>query len=345
MASRLTTNVTSQYFSAANHLRPRWKKMKVVAYVESYDDISFWRNVLGEFETPDMTFEVVLPSRTSLSRGKKSAIMNNLGQNLGTSLIACVDADYDYLMQDCNEFSSSMLHNPFVIHTVVYAIENYHCYAPSLHAVCTASTLNDHNLFDFEQYLELYSKTIYDLFIWQIWTHRHALASQFSMSAFNNLVEMKKVNMQKPEVSLEDLRRSVNRKIAWLQREFPQAKGKIQPLKDELRSLGVTPENTYLFIQGHGLVDNVVLPAVNAVCITLRKEREREISQYACHEIQRQNELASYQHSQLPPDELLRHNTQFRTAPQFLQLRSRLEQLIEQITKSDHTPQPIPHNP
>lgn len=328
MASRLTDHVSSQYFAAANHLRPRWKKTKVIAYVESYDDIAFWRDILGDFETPDLAFEVVLPSRTNLSRGKKSAIMNNLGRSLGTSLIACVDADYDYLMQDSNDFSASMLQNPYVVHTYVYAIENYHCYAPSLHAICTASTLNDRHLFDFEQYLELYSRTIYDLFVWQIWTHRHELASQFSMSTFNNLVEMKKVNMQNPEASLEDLRRRVNRKIAWLQHEFPQAKGKIQPLKDELRALGLTPENTYLYIQGHSLVDNVVLPVLNAACVILRKEREREIAQYACHDTQRQNELASYQHSQIPAEELLNRNTKFRSTSQFHQLYERLKSMM-----------------
>ena len=69
MGSRLTNNVTSKYFHAANHLRPKWKKMKIIAYVESYDDIAFWRDILGEFETDDTGIEPrMLPLPHYLSR-------------------------------------------------------------------------------------------------------------------------------------------------------------------------------------------------------------------------------------------------------------------------------------
>lgn len=331
MGSRLTNNVTSRYFEAANHLRPKWKKNKVIAYVESYDDVSFWRDVLGEFETEELGFEVVLPSRTNLSRGKKSAIMNNLGKNLGTSLIACVDADYDYLMQDHNDFSHDLLQNPFVIHTFVYAIENYHCYAPSLHEVCTFATLNDKQIFDFEAYLEQYSRIIYDLFIWQVWLHREERANEFPMTSFNNFIEAKKINIQNPEQTLERLRKEVNRKMSSLQHNIPEAKGKLQPLKEELAGLGVTPENTYLYVQGHSLVENVVLSVLIPVCATLRKAREREIMAYACHETQRDNELASYRHSQAPVEEILRRNTDFKDSPQYQQMAERITNLMNLI--------------
>ena len=59
-----------------------------------------------------------------------------------------------------------------------------------------------------------------------------------------------------PNRRLELVRRRVNRKIAWLQRHFPQAKKDYEMLKTELLGLGVTPETTYLYIQGHTLFDN-----------------------------------------------------------------------------------------
>ena len=335
MSSRLTDNVSSQYFDAANHLRPKWKKMKVITYVESYDDIFFWRNILAAYETEQLGFEVVLPSRTNLSRGKKSAIMNNLGNHLGTSMIACVDADYDYLMQSENDFSHSMLSNPFVVHTYVYAIENYHCYAPSLHEVCTAATLNDHRMFDFETYLTLYSQIIYDIFIWHIWLHRKQRAGDFPMTAFNNLVSAKKLNIHSPLTCLEELRRAVNRKMAYLQHHYPEAKGKLQSLKEELGTLGLTPDNTYLYIQGHNLVENVVMPAVSQVCTSLRKFREREIQSCAMHPQQMANELAGYQHCIIPADEALKRNQNFKTAPQFLQLQRRLEELVPTLVPQE----------
>ena len=73
MGKRLVDNLSSSYIGAAQQLYPKKTRKKIVAYVESYDDIAFWRNLLEEFETEEYYFEVMLPSNTSLSKGKKWA--------------------------------------------------------------------------------------------------------------------------------------------------------------------------------------------------------------------------------------------------------------------------------
>ena len=73
-----------------------------------------------------------------------------------------------------------------------------------------------------------------------------------------NIATVHKVNIFNPEEGLEHLRRKVNQKISWLQKEVPEAKGKLQPLKEELTQLGLTPDNVYLFMQGHHIMDDVV---------------------------------------------------------------------------------------
>ena len=52
---RLTSNLSSAYIEAANRLRPKTKKRKIVAYVESYDDIFFWRSVMSCPAAPTST--------------------------------------------------------------------------------------------------------------------------------------------------------------------------------------------------------------------------------------------------------------------------------------------------
>ena len=99
MGKRLSDNLSSLYIGAANRLKPKKARRKIVAYVESYDDVSFWRTLLGEFEDDTRYFEVMLPSKTTLAKGKKSVLMNELGSQLGQNMIACVDSDYDYLLQ------------------------------------------------------------------------------------------------------------------------------------------------------------------------------------------------------------------------------------------------------
>ena len=173
--SRLQNHITSDFVRAANMMRSKTARKRIIAYVESYDDIFFWRTVLSQFEDETRYFEVMLPSRTKLKRGKKSVLMNLLRSNVGDSMIACVDADYDYLLQGTNEMSREVVGNPYVFHTYVYAIENFQCYAPGLHDVCVAVTLNDHAIFDFNAYLKEYSEAIYQLFIWNIWHYRKSM--------------------------------------------------------------------------------------------------------------------------------------------------------------------------
>ena len=53
---------------SSNSLKPKQAKRKIVAYVESYDDISFWRSLLAEYENDKRYFEVMLPSEVHLPR-------------------------------------------------------------------------------------------------------------------------------------------------------------------------------------------------------------------------------------------------------------------------------------
>ncbi|MBR7087080.1 MAG: DUF4435 domain-containing protein, partial [Prevotella sp.] len=173
MSKRLRDNISSQYFDAANRLKPKTARQRIVAYVEAYDDVFFWRTVLSRFENEKRYFEVILPTRVGkLERGKKAAMMKLLSDKVGRNMIACVDADYDYLTQGASETSRQMLQNPYILHTYAYAIENLQCYAPTLRGVCVAVTLNDRQIFDIAEYLREYSQAIFPLFVWSIWYYR-----------------------------------------------------------------------------------------------------------------------------------------------------------------------------
>ena len=123
----LTDYISSDYVNAANKLKGKKARRRIVAYVESYDDILFWRMALSQFEDETRYFEVMLPSRTSLNKGKKQALLSIMKQGAGSNMMACVDADYDFLIQGETYQSDFMLSNPYVVHTYVYAIENYQC--------------------------------------------------------------------------------------------------------------------------------------------------------------------------------------------------------------------------
>ena len=327
MAS-LKENITSQYFEAANRLASKKARRRIVAYVESYDDIFFWRTVLGKFENKERYFEVMLPSKSSLQRGKKSALMNVIGDNVGRDMIACVDADYDYLMQSHSPMSERMLNNPYVFHTYVYAIENFQCYAESLHNISVMVTLNDHAIFDFEAFMQRYSEIIYPLFVWSILAYRTANFKHFSISDFNRTITPGAFNIMEPLPALDHIRKKVFNKVKWLQQHLPGHKQEYLALKEELKQLGVYPENTYLYIQGHHLFDVVVLPILTKVCNRLRSERENEIHRSAIHHTQMRNELSCYENSLEDTRSMLKKNTGYMSSPQFLQLQADIEKFL-----------------
>ena len=324
MAKRLRDNLTSDYFSAINSMRSKTARKRIVAYVESYDDVFFWRMVLREFEDDKHYFEVMLPSKVNLAKGKKQVLMNLVGDKVGEDMIACVDADYDFLMQGATKTSENIVGNPYVFHTYVYAIENFQSYAPSLHDVCVMVTLNDHQIFDFEEYLRQYSLAIFPLFVWSIWYYRTPDYTDFSISDFNRTIETGHFSMQNAANAISNLRHKVGRKVVQLQRMNPDAKESYLALKEELKQLGVTPETTYLYVQGHHLYDNVTVPMLSKVCDKLRRERETEIYHKAVHNTQMRNELSCYEHSIESVASMLKKNTGYMRSPQYQWLKADL---------------------
>lgn len=337
MAQRLKDNVNSRWVEAANALTSKRARRRIVAYVESYDDIYFWRTVLSEFENDKRYFEVMLPSKVNLTRGKKSVLMNFInsrqeegdGEKLGRDMIACVDADYDYLLQGATAQSQRVIASPYVFHTYVYAIENYQCYAPSLHNVCVSVTLNDHRIFDFRQYFEQFSVAIFPLFVWSIMLYRKGAYSHFTITDLNRIADPGGFNVQHPEGSLLNVRRKVHTKINELQRRFPNAKEAYLKTKDELLQLGVTQQTTYLYIQGHHLFDTIVSPMLSKVCNLLRQERQQEIYHAMAHKTQKRNEMSCYENSLQDVKAMLKKNNGYMMSEQFRRLQDDVRRYLD----------------
>ena len=328
---RLTDNLNSDYIASANRMRPSGARQRIVAYVESYEDISFWRGILTEWETDKVYFELMLPSRTTLGKGKKIALMNELGKGLGQWMIACVDADMDWLLQGHTPVSDLLCRSPYVIHTYAYAIENLQCWAPSLRSACTMATLNDHEIINPQSFMEEYSRIIWPLLVWLVWCYRNDCHGRFSLMDMAGVISLRDVNPNNTSLALEQLRRQVNRRMSLLQRSLPEAKHGYPKVREELLSMGLTPETSYLYVHGHSLWDGVVMPLLEPVCVMLRRYREREIQRLAEHATQRQNELSAYQHAQSPLEVILRKSVAYKQSQQYQWISADLMRLMTEV--------------
>lgn len=329
----LNRYITSDYISAANKLQGKKARRRIVAYVESYDDVLFWRMVLSQFENEKQYFEVMLPTQSTLNKGKRQALLALMRQGAGKDMIACVDADYDYLIQGNTHQSEFMLNNPYVIHTYVYAIENYQCYAPSLHNVCVMATLNDHILFDFNQFLSEYSRALFPLFVWSIMLYRKGEYHHFTITDFNIVATIKHMRISQMGEAVDKVRHKAFVKVKELQRKLPGRKEEYLKTKDSLFALGVTPETTYLYMQGHHLFDNVVAPTMQSVCDELRREREREIKSKALHSLQMQNELSAYTKAQSDISSMLKKNQGYTQSAPYQRMIADIDKLLKRDEK------------
>ncbi len=135
-----------------------------------------------------------------------------------------------------------------------------------------------------------------------------------------------------PEPSLQNIRRKVGTKIRDLQRLFPNAKEEYLKTKDDIRQLGVTPQTTYLYIQGHHLFDTIVAPILSKVCNLLRQERQQEIYHAQAHRTQKRNEMSCYENSLQDVKTMLKKNNGYMTSEPFLRLQADIRQYLDNET-------------
>lgn len=319
--------------SAANALRPKDSRRRIIAYVESYDDVLFWRMVLGQFENEKRFFEVMLPTKgqngqKAIGRGKKSALQC-LMHNTGRDMIACVDADYDYLLQRMTENSRMVLDTPYVFHTFAYAIENMQCYAAGLHNVCVMVTLNDHRIFDFEAFMRGYSEAIWPLFAWSITLYRQERFDIMTISEMDKVISIGKISIENAGNILNKVRAKVQQRVSQLRNSYPEIAKCVPATREELKRLGVTADTTYLYIHGHHLFEKIVVPILINVCDRLVKEREGEIHRQAMHRTQMNNELSCYANSLEDITSMLKKNTGYMMSPVFRKIVSQLSEVLD----------------
>ena len=100
----------------------------VKVYVEGYEDVAFWRGIFDHFQNPYLRFEISVPDRGDLPKGKK--VLLSMIPRSGEELLLSVDSDFDYLFAGRTEQSSEVIGAKFMFHTYAYATEHYNRYAP-----------------------------------------------------------------------------------------------------------------------------------------------------------------------------------------------------------------------
>ncbi len=328
--SSLIQNLNSDYIGAFKGLSPKDSPNRVLVYVEGNEDISFWRGILHDYESATLQFQIETPTRKGKQKAiEKSAEILSLAANAGPSLIICVDSDYDYLLQNQTPQSTEINTNRFIFQSYSYSTENLLCYHESLHILCVQATKNDNRVVDFAAFLHEYSRIIAPLFLWNVYFRAIHDYKSFTLTMFCKIVRFEAdISIPDFRAELITLKQRVNSSITQLEIEFPEGVNQIFEIHERLRLLGFNEDYAYLFIQGHTLMDNVVLRLLNPLERFLVREKESQIREKAKNSEHLANEMKHYSNQKQSIDTVLRNNTEYKKCFLYHKIKADLDNVF-----------------
>ena len=310
-------------------LPPEDDRYLVNVYVEGYEDVAFWRGIFDHFRNPYLRFEISVPNRDDLPKGKK-VLLSMLERVDKERVLLCVDSDFDYLFNGATEQSREVLGAANMFHTYTYATENYLCYAPSLRNVCVKATKNDTRIFDFERFMASYSEILYPLFLWYVYSAQLSSESVFTLAEFRASVRLGYVDIRhNGEGTLAWLQRNVERRRQALEHDNPEMCEHVEMLGSRLKSRGVERDNCYLFMHGHTLMDNVTMPLLSAVCDKLRQLSVAKIHGSKVEGVALKNELQNYTNTLRSIRDVLLDNDNYTSSPLYRRLKADIQRYID----------------
>ena len=113
-----------------------------------------------------------------------------------------------------------------------------------------------------------------------------------------------------------------------LRRRNPKMIEPMKEFEEQLRGRGLTPENAYLFMHGHTLMDNVVMILLNSVCEKLRAMSIAKITASKKQGVALKNEMANYTNSLRSIRDVLLDNENYTKCALYKRLERDIERYI-----------------
>jgi len=251
-----TADKDRYYFHAAKRfmLDAQMLRCRATIHVEDKDDIVFWSTIFAHLRPRDR-FHFIAGSRNERGNETKGVTQClKYLKHLGPKFFICIDSDYRYLLQERN---IDIKH--FVFQTYTYSFENHHCYSRGLNDVCLQVTNLPNLIFDFQKFIQQYSRIVYELFLWHLYFLRRD-SKCFPISEFNQLITLPGKGghpdiRDNARIPLRDLQKRVKAKLNALRRKYPRTD--IHLLEEKYAKLGLHPDTTYFFLRGHNLYDMI----------------------------------------------------------------------------------------
>lgn len=259
MATSLTQAASGAFFEAGRMFRSSSSPMVLNVLVEDDIDKAFWYRYLSPYANKYKIIISIYRKDENELRGKTSmlkAVKNGVLQ-LSPFCICCVDADYDLLIDNCI-YHDIVSNNPYVIHTVWYAIENVKCNPKGIEKAILLSSLPEKIDFSIESLIHKISK-YYSLLFIQVLVSMKRNDGAYSIGDFASDVNNSFIMDTNGKISVPS-----KQKIIDLEDKYKTYKEECADDFDYfinlLASLGYTFEDYWKLFQGHMLEDYIAVP-------------------------------------------------------------------------------------
>ena len=280
MAGLISTYIDDRYIKTAGLFRSPRAKPYLYVYVESEEDVLFWRVFWDRYETYYYIIisPVQIPNRTDDTEcaicGKDYSISLAMkGQlTLNSSSFICVDADYDWFIDDYHAYTEFLRNNKFIITTYWYSIENIQCHPINLHRYFFDLTFASECKYDFKKVMGNASELYSELFLICL-VSLSKKDNQYKLvhgdDSFAN--DLKNIKYNNSEVVQETID-FVHEKEKRLQPYKRENIALYSEIRDKLTARGFTPDNYYLIMQGHAIAEGVVRHLFGDICKMMHTE-------------------------------------------------------------------------
>lgn len=306
---------------------------KGLLYVESPNDIGFWRYVT-ERVCPG-SYDIKAAAKLKVN-GKRTLELEY--SKLHKSYIVAVDSDLDYLCPLRSGCASELNNNSFILHTFSYAKESLQCSLESIEDIMERLVFDDSCDNDIIHGLSTLSSLIYDALVIHLFRHNNSPANYNDgvlwpiLRMPSNTTLVKRRDLKVNASALNALKVKLLKFVAE-NGIAPDEFDDFNSYVAEVNAKGLTPDTAYQFIKGHVLHDSYVFPVlklyrdklygiekakIGKECRGEEKTGEREV---------RNGELDNFFNKTNVLETLLNNTLNYFNNPVYIKIESKLRQI------------------
>lgn len=247
---------------------------RAIIHLENKNDQVFWDKLLN-IACPGSSF-LFIPYTRSLSgnRGEGCAQCLVFKDFLDKDFVIAIDSDLHYLLKDMSDMDIEH----FILQTYTYSFENHLCFAERLNSLPEKVCGLPNNIFDFKAFLLAYSNEVYPLFLLFLYDRQQA-DRQFSDNDFYKLLNFTGIKDKLKDNGadiISQLHIRMETEIDRLKSFYTDYDEMTE--KGKYLSLGLSSNNTYLYVRGHNLF-KLITEIGEAICYNLKMNEKKRLQQ------------------------------------------------------------------